>query len=435
MLTDAELKPFLLHEDQQVRLRVAEYFADGGSTDPGLLPLVLDAWERWGNATGVIAYGHHFAITGDALVRLLDLLAEAEDLNGVMHANSILERTPLELARRHRERIENTANVPVKTSERLDRRQKLLKYDADELWEELQEFGEDCAADDEDELDRTYADDLVEALAQAAAPDVETLTDLLAKEPPDISSDLELWLVGLAGARRLRAAVPALVDKLGVGGLRYVSGCAGQVLPRIGDPAAVQLIRDRFHDEDRDFRAMAAEHLCYFRHPIAEEALLALLPDETDDFIRTELCLGLCQLFSPKALEVVREAVRDGYEIIRVDLEDELLITAEVLGIDLPEAERWRAEREQRRRRRQREFDKIMGGEKFRRLVRRIAEGPEKLDEYDEPWEEPFDLDDEEPWEYTGPQHTGPDVGRNDPCPCGSGKKYKKCCGRGTGTP
>jgi preprotein translocase subunit SecA len=24
----------------------------------------------------------------------------------------------------------------------------------------------------------------------------------------------------------------------------------------------------------------------------------------------------------------------------------------------------------------------------------------------------------------------GQKVGRNDPCPCGSGKKYKKCCGR-----
>jgi SEC-C motif-containing protein len=23
---------------------------------------------------------------------------------------------------------------------------------------------------------------------------------------------------------------------------------------------------------------------------------------------------------------------------------------------------------------------------------------------------------------------TGPKVGRNDPCPCGSGRKYKKCC-------
>ena len=25
---------------------------------------------------------------------------------------------------------------------------------------------------------------------------------------------------------------------------------------------------------------------------------------------------------------------------------------------------------------------------------------------------------------------TNPKIGRNDPCPCGSGKKYKKCCGK-----
>ena len=24
----------------------------------------------------------------------------------------------------------------------------------------------------------------------------------------------------------------------------------------------------------------------------------------------------------------------------------------------------------------------------------------------------------------------GKKIGRNDPCPCGSGKKYKKCCGK-----
>ncbi len=28
-------------------------------------------------------------------------------------------------------------------------------------------------------------------------------------------------------------------------------------------------------------------------------------------------------------------------------------------------------------------------------------------------------------------RRTGKKIGRNDPCPCGSGKKYKKCCGRG----
>nr|WP_314624085.1 PBPRA1643 family SWIM/SEC-C metal-binding motif protein [uncultured Noviherbaspirillum sp.] len=26
-------------------------------------------------------------------------------------------------------------------------------------------------------------------------------------------------------------------------------------------------------------------------------------------------------------------------------------------------------------------------------------------------------------------------IGRNEACPCGSGKKYKKCCGAGTGVP
>ncbi len=26
-------------------------------------------------------------------------------------------------------------------------------------------------------------------------------------------------------------------------------------------------------------------------------------------------------------------------------------------------------------------------------------------------------------------QNTGPKIGRNEPCTCGSGKKYKKCCG------
>jgi uncharacterized protein len=29
-------------------------------------------------------------------------------------------------------------------------------------------------------------------------------------------------------------------------------------------------------------------------------------------------------------------------------------------------------------------------------------------------------------------RRTAPKIGRNDPCPCGSGKKFKQCCGRTT---
>ena len=32
--------------------------------------------------------------------------------------------------------------------------------------------------------------------------------------------------------------------------------------------------------------------------------------------------------------------------------------------------------------------------------------------------------------EVKQPIRRGKKIGRNDPCPCGSGKKYKKCCGK-----
>ena len=37
--------------------------------------------------------------------------------------------------------------------------------------------------------------------------------------------------------------------------------------------------------------------------------------------------------------------------------------------------------------------------------------------------------DEERPIEKHQPVTVGPKTGRNDLCPCGSGKKYKKCCG------
>ena len=88
---------------------------------------------------------------------------------------------------------------------------------------------------------------------------------------------------------------------------------------------------------------------------------------------------------------------------------------------------------------------------------------PKKLEEATEDTEVTIDIDTEKlymnmvscnaEWLYTLPQwdaiydkatrdalykkekssHTvvkAPKIGRNDPCPCGSGKKYKKCCGR-----
>ena len=49
-------------------------------------------------------------------------------------------------------------------------------------------------------------------------------------------------------------------------------------------------------------------------------------------------------------------------------------------------------------------------------------------------WDEIFDAETKKALyleqKKSGTVVVGKKVGRNDPCPCGSGKKYKKCCGR-----
>ena len=57
-----------------------------------------------------------------------------------------------------------------------------------------------------------------------------------------------------------------------------------------------------------------------------------------------------------------------------------------------------------------------------------------RYDAFDEEYDDEFDEKNMFPWINAKPQvpfiRESPKIGRNDPCPCGSGKKYKQCCGR-----
>ncbi len=67
-------------------------------------------------------------------------------------------------------------------------------------------------------------------------------------------------------------------------------------------------------------------------------------------------------------------------------------------------------------------------GERFSKRERqhKLDELGERAKSSDEREEEQELLDKTEKVE---PIHADAEPGRNDPCPCGSGKKYKKCCG------
>jgi uncharacterized protein YchJ len=88
------------------------------------------------------------------------------------------------------------------------------------------------------------------------------------------------------------------------------------------------------------------------------------------------------------------------------ELRQDLLDVADVMEIDFPERERWREEAKH--------------DVEFRQQWFARATKPETR----EPVGDPVRAEPQ-----TTPRNgKKKKVGRNDPCPCGSGKKYKKCC-------
>ena len=74
-----------------------------------------------------------------------------------------------------------------------------------------------------------------------------------------------------------------------------------------------------------------------------------------------------------------------------------------------------------------------LGFDKERLYKNMVAAGADWLYGLPE-WNDIFDADKQaalykEQKQSQTVRNEGPKIGRNDPCPCGSGKKYKKCCG------
>jgi len=477
MITPVRLKPFLLHEDGRVRSAVAEYFSYSDPNDPRLLPLVLEACKKYGTLQnrGALTYADRFAATEQTARDLLDLLTETEDEDLVFLLNEILVHVPVEVIAPLETELLKHDNVSLCTLDVVDERRAFAARSATDLWEDLRRLAqerdsapEECA----DEFDHILEENLIEALGRGTYPDAETLCSML--EAPDIQGRwLEVFLVDLVGERRIREAVPVIVGKYSDQADYLVASCV-TALSKINDPAAVALIRDAYPHGDWEYRSHAAEVLAKLKRPESEDAILSMLQTETNVNTRTELCFALCQLFSRRGVEAVHRQILDGYNELFVRLDEELLPVLDVLGIELPEAAQWRQERRESDRKLallEREWDtggdSLPGGfeDPLDAFLDAAEIGPDArlLQESSLPNDPslvgrggghatagPMPADaplmdglssgrgsDDNSYasggSYRGDGSIQRDVlkpGRNDPCPCGSGKKYKKCCGK-----
>jgi SEC-C motif len=160
---------------------------------------------------------------------------------------------------------------------------------------------------------------------------------------------------------------------------------------------------------------------------------------------------GLCP--TGEAFDLLYRMAREGdYDPRTTDLTEDVFAVATMIGASIPEYDRWRrhAEQEERRIRNSLERDGGFWGDDDQ-YRQRALHGPrpeERQKQADPDWDDAELAGEQDDWDTSDPvadlpeqvnrymppvtatiRREQPKVGRNDPCPCGSGKKYKKCCG------
>jgi hypothetical protein len=348
MLTPSQLKPYILHEDYWVRLAVMDYFGDIRSRDPEVAGLMLAAHERhWRKGEFPLLPWLDKVLLDDAAAeRILALLATTESHITTIQLNQAVAALPIPFLRREHERVEAHPRVIEETRAQIRLRLELAGLSDEDLWRRFLDFsGRDRMQRNPARAGLGEPNALTEAVAARRAPGDEAILEML-RSPTYDGTWFQLLLMKLAGDRGLKGAVPYLVSRIDREEDDFRPSFDTTALVRIGDPATVRLIRDRWPRYWGSARSSATDVLWGIKEPESEEALLAFFAEEERPHVRFFIAEGLCKLFSREGIGPVLEAIRDGDgSDYNEPLERKLLPVLDVLGVELAEADAWRRAR------------------------------------------------------------------------------------------
>ncbi|WP_222871043.1 SEC-C metal-binding domain-containing protein [Paenibacillus methanolicus] len=294
-------------------------------------------------------------------------------------------------------------------SKRVRQKRGLAMMDDRELMDVFRVFIEQSAGKYVDEFDANYGDEIVLELSRRKCMTNDAvLQKLAAYDPSDISYETAYY-TKLAGARKLEAAIPYLCDVLGADDDWHPER-AKEALVQIGTTSVITMLTERYAAAESEyFRMYASDVFGRIKLPASEEALLTLLPEEQDLSYATTMADGLCQLGSSKGFPMVQTMVEAGnYERGLMNLTESIYTYCVISNTPHPSLSQWKQELNEE------EARTAKHGAAWERMFA-DAGIPEGFERFQGGIAKP----------YTNPAK----VGRNDPCPCGSGKKHKKCCG------
>lgn len=437
-LSEDLIKQAILHPEQDIRTEALLYFSRSYTSDDSVLPLAIQIIEQygWDKAFDVAAVITGLPLNDETLPWVLAQL-QADDVKkpdefgwiARWHAlNSLLSDADASLLARHKQAILNIECLDEDTIEIIGERIDLLTAGGEFCWEELEKF---CAKSKDIydlgkvDLDHAYA--LCEAIGREKDKYAEKLLTILGEKIEDFESNPKEWMetfaVKMAGEMRLEAAIPLIIVKLkecDEDG-EWLRGECETALLKIGCDAVVSAAANIFHQGDRYLCMAACNVLQHTHSDLAVTTALELLPTEKDETVRAFLAGGLAYHLSFDAIEPLRQLVFDGtYDDGYTDLKRDLVVAATLMGVEFPELEQWKEEVEKKRLERKNKCLK----ERLEDEVHRLNARKQKLER------QKRHLIHQQMEEYEPEEDDLPasKIGRNDPCPCGSGKKFKKCC-------
>ena len=438
MLLPHQVIPFLAHADEILRDQALAYFRD--AHDPAPLTAddvwaALDKLESSAPTDNLIRLLPNLPGSDAATHRLIAAVGDDKYLEAEDEILNALEDLDIAQLQRHADAILAVPDLPEDVRDNINERLELAKLGPDELWDRLLRYMDNNKAKYWDELEHGPARRLVKALATHGPSVADRATELAAVANDD---SRDVFAIDLLAQLRHRPALDLLVK-------RFVEADEDDdvlhetlmlAIPRVGGPDAVPLIEPHFANprDHLTYLIYGAGLLGHIKHPDAEAALVRLLDATPDPDDRTHVALALTDQITTDALPRLREIVlAKEYDERMVDLDRCLVACAMMSAFDFPELGALREEVVAR----EIERDRRLAAGDFGALG--LDDVPDDLnsddfDDYEDDDEGlpplPDSLDDRMPAPTATIRNQGPKTGRNDPCPCGSGKKYKKCCGK-----
>jgi hypothetical protein len=425
--TEQRLLDAVADDDRTLRTFAIDSFLSRHSQHPGVVAGILDQCERRGLDQGVhfllAPRLHYLAWTladVERVIGLLERTSGASDLEQKTISRvwaSDLQHLPARLIVPFHERI---AALPVAPHE-FDQ---WLPRPAAEAAAELERHCRTAAESDlnAERFPFRLADALVAVLAESPEFSADWVLNWLHEPIPEVGDSAAAWLepyvVDLACRLRLVAAVPALVDKVFAPDTNdFTLEVLDARLVRIGTDDLVRRLADRY-DPDTSFSAQLTvlPVVSQIDTELAERTALDWLDDlspydELVTMIAEQLLLRVSPVVNDRIAAYITRNVETQNSLHWEATFSHLKCAALLTGQEFPQHWEWHAHLLERRAQRERE-------QANERNARYWA--------YQET--DFFAVDDDYEPVVAPPIIKTPHVGRNDPCPCGSGKKFKKCC-------